>query len=161
MPTTSNVGIVYPAQNASNDVSYHMQVLSESVDTAIDGAWTALPLTAGWVVASGYRAPAIRKVGKTIEIAGSVIYRSGSTLATSAGTGFEIATVPAEFRPTANQFVNGGTLGVAGNLGACALLVGTAGGVSAVSLVGSGTIATATSGFGNHVGIPSGKWTVA
>lgn len=155
MPDTT-LGITYPAQNAPNDLAYHFQVLSEDVDTLIDGAWITPAPNTGWAQWAGVRPLRYRKVGNTVQVQGTMLYRTTSA-ATSPGAGIAVFTFPADVRPSLNVIIGTGSIGVGGSLGANISQLGTDGNLAAISLVAGGTM-QATQNVQNHVTIPSGTY---
>jgi hypothetical protein len=117
-----------------------------------DPAWTALTLNAGWANGAGWQPLSYRKVRGTVELSGGFLNRVGSSLAVTAGSIYEIATLPAGYRPS-TVVPDAGTLGVGGALGSCVVRVDGDGRVRFMSLVASGTMVVPGSAIQNHVGI--------
>lgn len=122
----------------------------------------AITLASGWTQTDTFatRDMAIRIEGDMVTLTGTMLNRTGSGLAVVAGTGFDLITVDPEYEPPSLTYIENGGIGVAGNLGSCALWINDAGVIQAIPLVASGTISTA-GGFGNSVSLPTMRWRIS
>lgn len=133
---------------------------------ASDGAtpWddAGFTLASNWTQTDTFatRNMSIRIEGDVAVLTGTMLNRVTSGLAVVAGTGFDLITVDAEYAPPSLTYIENGGIGVAGNLGSCALWINSSGVIQAIPLVASGTISTA-GGFGNSVSLPTMRWRIS
>lgn len=121
---------------------------------ALDPPWLALPLTADWLrVDSTVRNPAYRIIAGMLIINGTTLRRlSASTI--TPGTWYSVSVVPVEARPILIEMGAAGTIGVAGQIGACQWRLSQTGILSFNSMGPSGTMATGGA-HGNNVTLPT------
>lgn len=121
-----------------------------------------IALAAGWTQTDTFttRDMAIRLEGDMVTLTGTMLIRTGSGLAVTPANGFNLLTVSAAYRPPSLTVIESGFIGVAGNLGNCAVWVDSNGILQFIPLVAAGTIAT-TGGFQNCVGLPTMHWRIS
>ncbi len=147
--TTPTGGLPYPSP--SDPVSGGADAI-RALAEALDPAWTNLTLASGWAAEAGFTTLRYRVVAKMLQVQGTKLARSGSTLAINAGAVYVVGTFPV--KPALSSVAAGGSLGVAGTLGSAGIYVDNNGQLIFQSMIVSGTMATG-GGPGNHVAIPS------
>jgi hypothetical protein len=151
MPSQTGRGLPFPiGTDPVVDGDNAIRNLAE----ALDPVWQAMALTADWLrVDATYRNPAFRLSTGVLSINGTTLRRVTASTITP-GTWYAVCQFGVDIRPVLNEVGPAGTIGVAGNVGACQWRLSTTGILAFNSCVPAGTMATGGA-QGNNVTLPT------
>lgn len=101
MPSTTNLGMPYPALSSAPNVPQDIQALAAQIETKFAAGWTTLTLASGYLTWSSGPAPAYRVVGTRCRVIFWIQKTSSGTFALGTEvTPFAIGSLPSGIRPS-------------------------------------------------------------